>query len=122
MPYDEVSQMHEYSIVQNLLDLCEQNATANNCTKITKVVVKVGRLSNVEPQLLQSAFDTFKDETIASCAQLVIIDQKVVVICNVCSTESILEVNQYSCPSCGIYDVRIIDGQDLLLMSLEMDE
>lgn len=114
--------MHEYSIVQNLLDLCEKNAIENECTKITKVVVKVGRLSNVESQLLQSAFDTFKEDTIAAGSQLVIIDQKVVVICNTCSTESVLEANEYSCPSCGVYDVKIIDGQDLLLMSLEMDE
>ena len=32
--------MHEYSIVQSLLDMCEENARANNAKKVSKVVVK----------------------------------------------------------------------------------
>jgi len=114
--------MHEYSIVQNLLDLCEQNASTHNCTKITKVVIKIGRLSNVEPALLKTAFDTFKDETIASNSELVIIDQKVVVECKNCGLTNELPEHDYCCPNCKSYETTVIDGEELLLMSLEMDE
>ncbi len=114
--------MHEYSIVQNLLDLCEQNAAAHNCTNITKVVIKIGRLSNVEPELLRTAFDTFKEDTIANGSELVIVDQKVVVECKNCNKTSELEVNEFCCPECKSYKVKVLDGEELLLMSLEMDE
>jgi hydrogenase nickel incorporation protein HypA/HybF len=48
--------MHEYSIVQSLLNQCGYNAKVNDATK---VVVKIG----VEPDLLKTAFDTFKEGT-----------------------------------------------------------
>jgi hydrogenase nickel incorporation protein HypA/HybF len=114
--------MHEYSIVQNLLDLCEQNASAHECTKITKIVVKIGRLSNIECSLLKTAFDTFKLDTIAQVAELEVIDQKVVIKCNLCGQTTECEKNEFACSHCDSYDVAIIDGEDLLLMSLEMDE
>lgn len=114
--------MHEYSIVQNLLELCEQNAANHSCAKITKVVIKIGRLSNVESALLKTAFDTFKEETIAHNAELSIIDQKVIIECKNCSITSELEKNEFCCPACESYDIKIIDGEEMLLMSLEMDE
>ena len=52
--------MHEYSIVQSLLQSCEEHAAANDSDKVTKVVVKIGNLSGVEPDLLATAFNTFK--------------------------------------------------------------
>ena len=46
--------MHEYSIVQSLLDSCEDHAKENNATKVSKVIVKIGVMSGVEPSLLQT--------------------------------------------------------------------
>ena len=54
--------MHEYSVVQSLLESCEEHARQNDAKKVTKVVVKIGVLSGVEPDLLQTAFDTFKEQ------------------------------------------------------------
>jgi len=56
--------MHEYSVVQALLNQCEEVAAQNEATKVMKVIVKIGVLSGVEPHLLQVAFDTFKEKTI----------------------------------------------------------
>ena len=52
--------MHEYSIVQSLLESCEEHAKSNDAKKVTKVVVKIGVLSGVEPELLQTAFEDRK--------------------------------------------------------------
>ena len=64
--------MHEYSIVQSLLESCEQHARQNEAKEVTKVVVKIGVLSGVEPDLLQTAFDTFKEQTICHNAEFVL--------------------------------------------------
>ena len=73
--------MHEFSIVNALLEMCEKNATANDATKITRVEVKIGKLSGVEPYLLETAFDTFKEQTICDGAELVVNLQDLVIKC-----------------------------------------
>jgi hydrogenase nickel incorporation protein HypA/HybF len=113
--------MHEYSIVQSLLDSCEENARANDATKVTKVVVKIGVMSGVEPDLLQVAFDTFKDNTMCQDAEFLINIQKVKVRCSSCKEETELEKNEYLCPKCQSSDIEIIDGEDMFLMSLELE-
>ena len=112
--------MHEFSIVQDLLNMCEKNAAENNATKITKVEVKIGKLSGVEPHLLQTAFDTFKEKTICDGAEFCIHHQDLVVRCNDCGKESTLEKNTFSCPHCE-GAVEVLDGEDMYLMRLEME-
>ncbi len=113
--------MHEYSIVTSLLDLCEENAKKESAEKITKVEVKIGKLSGVEPDLLQTAFDTFKEKTICEEAEFVMHIQDIVIYCNVCKKEFILKENEFSCPVCKGYDIETIDGEDMYLMRLEME-
>ena len=52
--------MHEFSIVDSLLHLAEERAAKNNAAKVTKPEIKIGVLSGVEPDLLKTAFETFK--------------------------------------------------------------
>lgn len=113
--------MHEYSIVQSLIDSCEENVKANDATKVTKLVVKIGVMSGVEPDLLKTAFDTFKEATVCEGAQMVMNIQKVKITCNSCNNESELEKNEFLCPHCQGTDINIIDGEDMYLMSLEME-
>ena len=101
--------MHEYSIVQSLLESCEEHARQNKSTKVTKVIVKIGVLSGVEPDLLQTAFDTFKEQTICDGAQFLINHQKVVILCLACGEESTLEKNEFTCPKCKSNQIKVID-------------
>ena len=112
--------MHEYSIVQSLLDSCQENADANNATKVTKVVVKIGVMSGVEPELLKTAFDTFKEKTICETATFIVNIQPIVVRCNECLSESILQKLEYHCPHCNSVDLSVLDGEDMYLMQLEL--
>ncbi len=114
--------MHEYSIVQSMLDLIEENAKKHSAKRVTKVVVKIGVMSGVEPHLLKIAFDTFKEKTICEEAKLDMIIQPIVVKCNECKKESEFEKNTlfFECPNCKGVDLEIIDGEEMLLLSLEM--
>ncbi|MDR2080381.1 MAG: hydrogenase maturation nickel metallochaperone HypA [Campylobacteraceae bacterium] len=112
--------MHELSVVNSLIELCEKNAKANNAEKITKVEVKIGKLSGIEPHFLKLTFDTFKNKTLCNDAELVMNVQKVVVKCLSCGNEQTLENNEFICKACG-GEVRVIDGEDMLLMRLEME-
>lgn len=114
--------MHEYSIVQALIDQCEALAVTNNATVITKVVVKIGKYSGVEPHLLEIAFETFKDQTVCKDAEFVMTIQPLVIICSDCQQENVLDQPHYICPACQSLDIRVTDGEDMMLMSLEMEE
>jgi hydrogenase nickel incorporation protein HypA/HybF len=113
--------MHEYSIVQALLDQCDRYAEENDSQAVTKVVVKIGVLSGVEPHLLKTAFDTFREETVCREAELEIIHQKVVIHCNRCKEEFTIDEELFECPKCGGTDARIVDGEEMYLMRLEME-
>lgn len=113
--------MHEYSIVSALLEQCEQHADENRATRISKVVIKIGVLSGVEPSLLATAFDTFKLEGRAREAELIINEQPIVIACNRCHTTSEVTERTVICPSCNGFDTRIIEGEEMLLMQLELE-
>ncbi len=84
-------------------------------------MTKIGAMSGVETHLLQTAFDTFKEGTLCDSAEFVINYQKIKLQCNKCQEE--FEVNEasYACVQCGSSDVKVIDGEDMYLMSLEME-
>ncbi|MGD9970384.1 MAG: hydrogenase/urease nickel incorporation protein HypA [Sulfuricurvum sp.] len=114
--------MHEYSVVQALLEQCEHHARTNKARKITKVVVKIGQYSGVEPHLLEVAFNTFKETTVCDGAEFVMNVQPLVIRCRGCDTLTELEKPHYLCPACGSQDVGVEEGEEMYLMSLEMEE
>ena len=113
--------MHEYSIVQSLLESCEEHARVNEASKVTKVVVKIGVLSGVEPELLKTAFDTFKEKTVCDGADFILNIQKLQIECLECNTTSTLEKHEFSCPKCQNTNIKVTDGEDMYLMSLELE-
>jgi len=112
--------MHEYSVVQALLEQVEALASENKATAVTKVIVKIGIMSGVEPHLLEVAFETFKEKSICEQAHFVMNIQALTLKCQKCHTTSEMQTISYACPSCESLDVEVIDGEDMYLMSLEM--
>jgi hydrogenase nickel incorporation protein HypA/HybF len=113
--------MHELSIVNSLLSLCEENAKTHNAKKITKVEIKVGRLSGIEPHFLKLTFDTFKEKTICEGAELVMNIQDIIIKCLSCGAEDRLVNNEFICTRCGSNNIKVEEGEDMLLMRLEME-
>ncbi|MEA3353392.1 MAG: hydrogenase/urease nickel incorporation protein HypA [Campylobacterota bacterium] len=113
--------MHEYSIVQSLIQSCEQHAASNNAKSVSKVVIKVGVLSGVEPELLREAFETFKEDTVCHDAFLDMKIQKILIKCNSCLEQIELEKHEFLCPKCNGSNIDVLDGEEMFLMQLEME-
>jgi hydrogenase nickel insertion protein HypA len=111
--------MHEYSIVQALLNQCEDIAKEHNSTEVEKIVCKIGVMSGIELHLFEIAFHTFKEGTLCSNAELIINEQKLKLHCQNCKREFEVEEVIYSCDRCGAL-CETIDGEDMYLMSLEL--
>lgn len=113
--------MHEMSIVQALVKQCETQAKQNGATKVLNIYVKIGVLSGVEVHFLKSAFDLFKHDTICETASLHVQIQKIVVYCKKCNKTSTLQKHEFVCPECKSIELDVIDGEDMMLMKLEME-
>lgn len=114
--------MHELAIVQTLVHLIETHVAEYQATKVLKVKVKIGKLSGIEEHLLKLAFDTFKENTVAQDAELVIAMEPISIRCNQCKTEGILEKFWFQCPSCNSLDITVVGGEEMLLESLELEK
>jgi len=62
--------MHEYSLVQSLVSRVEQIAREKGAVSVHRLVVSVGELAGVDPQLFQTAYDTFRGGTLCENAAL----------------------------------------------------
>ena len=113
--------MHELSVCQGMMRQLEQIAAEQAAVAVRKVVVQIGPLSGVEPQLLEQAFPIASAGTIAAEATLVMEALPVRVHCDSCGAESEAAPNRLVCAACGDWHTRLLGGDELLLASVELD-
>lgn len=114
--------MHEMSICQGLMSQVEQIARDKGANRVDSIVLSIGPLAGVEPDLLNRAFEVARAETVASEAELQIETGPVVVECRDCGCNGDVVVNRLLCPSCGSWQVNLVQGDELLLLRLELSE
>ena len=113
--------MHELSVVSGLFEILEEKAREAGAVRVTAVTIRVGRLSGVVPELLESAFDAFKKGTIASEASLQVEIAPLRVRCRSCGKETATDEPLFACPACGTPGLEILEGMDIFLQKLEIE-
>jgi hydrogenase nickel incorporation protein HypA/HybF len=111
--------VHEYSIVQALVERVGAEARARGATAVHRLSIRVGELSGVEPELLTTAYDTFRERTICEGAEL---DLQVVAArweCPGCG-RAIRRGEVLTCPACGL-PARLSQGDEIMLDRIEME-
>lgn len=114
--------MHEFSIIGQVLKTVEYVASQNNLSKVTKIVLQIGKLRQVMPDFLQFAFEAASSETIAENA---ILELKIIPIkieCLKCHCVSSVNKTAYFCPDCRSNEIKIISGKEILIESIEGDK
>lgn len=112
--------MHELSVCLALLEQVSAIAQDHRATGVTRILLRVGPLSGVEPLLLQQAFPLAAAGTLAADAELRIEPAPVRVRCTRCGTESPAPANRLVCPACGEFRTRLLSGDELLLAQVEL--
>jgi hydrogenase nickel incorporation protein HypA/HybF len=113
--------MHELSIVASLFEILEEKAKEHRAVKITGVRLKVGKLAGVVPEFLRTAFDMYKQGTLAAEAVLEVEVVPVRVNCQKCRAETITEDYIFICSACGSAELQVIEGLELLLDKVELE-
>jgi len=112
--------MHELSIIANLYEIMEEKAREQGGKKITFVKLQVGVLSGVVPDFLETAFDIFKNDTMASDATLEIEKVPLKIRCESCGAEKTSGELIYICLECGSNKIKILDGTELILEKMDI--
>jgi hydrogenase nickel incorporation protein HypA/HybF len=113
--------VHELSLVASLFEVLEEKAREHGAVRITAVVLKVGVMSGVVPDLLESAFEMYKKGTLADGARLEIVRVPVKLRCPDCGGESVREDADFSCAACGSRRIEIVEGRDIVVERIELE-
>ena len=113
--------MHELSIAHSILCLTD-NALHENKGVVTRVDLQIGELSGIEIESLQFAFSVIKENTLLQNAELNIQIIKGKAVCAECKT--IFQLSSYGmcCPQCKSYLFKIVNGREMRILDIIVDE
>lgn len=111
--------MHEYSIVQALLGQVERHARDHGASTVHRLHVSIGELSGVEVDLLETAYETFRERSICAAAELEIHPVTAEWTCPGCA-RTIPRGTALRCPDCEL-PARLTRGDEIVLDRIEME-
>ncbi|GAB5523743.1 MAG: hypothetical protein Roseis2KO_16150 [Roseivirga sp.] len=107
--------MHEISLVRNIFRTLEEEFEADDLERLEGIDLKVGLLANIEPILMQNAFEAVtQDQDKYLNTKLTINVVPVIVECELCGNKT--EVTNYSFKCENGHPTRnIIQGEELTI-------
>jgi len=117
-----VIKMHETALMQDLITTVIQAVERYNVTRVNRVVLSVGKISNVLPEALLFAFEALTREGILKGAELEIEYLPVIARCHVCGHEYQADGFPIVCPGCQSKNFTIISGDEVYIKNIECEE
>lgn len=109
--------MHELSICSAIANIAAKHADGHSVTQVT---VQIGHLRQVVPEALQFSWHVVSEATTLEDAELVIVQVPAVVKCSACGARTTLDLPILSCGQCEGFDVKLISGEELVVMSIDL--
>ncbi|MFX1324594.1 MAG: hydrogenase maturation nickel metallochaperone HypA [Promethearchaeota archaeon] len=112
--------MHEFSFAYNIFKVAEATALKYKAQKITEVLLEIGELTLIVPELLQRSFEMATKGSIAEGARLTITMTPGKIQCRDCNKVSKVSLNRdaqltglqlFKCTHCESNNTEIIEGK-----------
>jgi hydrogenase nickel incorporation protein HypA/HybF len=114
--------MHELSIAMSIIELAQEESD-NRGVQVTVVHLKLGALSGVVKEALLGSFEMACENTPLKGARLLIEEIPVLVFCDLCQKrQPISSVQLFCCAECGMPSAEIVQGRELQVVALEVEE
>ncbi|TCK06589.1 hydrogenase maturation nickel metallochaperone HypA [Phorcysia thermohydrogeniphila] len=115
--------MHETSIALGLLRSLSEIAEREKAKKITRVKVKIGKLSGIVIDSFKFAFDALKGEfKEVKDAELLVEEVSLVYKCKDCGREFEVDSVYFpECPACKSLNLALISGEELEVVEVELE-
>ena len=114
--------MHELSICQSMRGQLEHIVHENHACAVHAVWVQIGPLAGVEPELLAQAFPLAMAGSVAQGAELIVESLPIRIRCQQCGAESEATASRLVCAQCGDWQTTLLSGDEMLLVSVELDK
>jgi len=114
--------MHELAIANTIMEHVQTQLDADDFPKVTKIVVRIGQLTDIVPDALLFNFDAIKLDTPLARAQLEIEERQVMAHCNACGGDFTVESYFFLCPECSSGDVKVTAGEELDIVYVEVED
>ena len=112
--------MHELAITQSILSLVLAEAAKAGAERVTRVSMKAGEWSSIEPDCVEFYFGVLAKGTIAEGADLSIERVPVRFRCENCELDYAPAEDRFSCPQCSNAKGVLVSGRELLVDSIEV--
>ncbi len=113
--------MHELAITRSILSIVLEKAREVKAGKITKVDLRVGRLTGFVPECIQLQFEVLSRNTEAAGAGLNFQRPPAKLHCRRCNLDYAREDMSITCPECHTMEIDIISGSELSVESIEVE-
>ena len=114
--------MHEMSIAESLISIVKEEMESHGATSLRSVRLHIGKLSAVVPEALSFCFRILVERTPLEGADLVMDMVPLKGYCSRCMGEFEIEDYLFVCPSCGNTKIDILEGQELSIVEIEVDQ
>lgn len=110
--------MHEMSITQSVVEICEGHAAGR---RVIEVVLEIGELSGVVPESVEFCFEACTRGTLLEGARLKLELTPGQGRCPSCQGEFPIKSLFDPCPGCGGFGLAIVSGEELRVKELELE-
>lgn len=111
--------MHEMSLTQSIVEICEQHAAGQ---RVLSVTLEIGKLAGVVPESVEFCFAACAAGTVLEGASLVIEIIHGKGLCHSCGAEFGCNSHYEPCPGCEGYQVELLAGEELRVKELDVEE
>ena len=114
--------MHELSLAQDILEICEAEARRNGASRITSIKILLGDFAGVVREALEFSFEVARAGTLADAANLVIESVPLRTRCGTCGRQDAPAIHDFSavCANCAS-PVEIVAGRELRVEYVEIE-
>lgn len=113
--------MHELGIVMHMIDQVEKTAAENDVERVVKIVLEVGEVSGIVPELFEEAYDWAKKKTKhLQDAELDLIVLEGLSFCRDCRKTYPTSRYGRECPNCGSGNTYLVSGNEVTIKELQV--
>jgi hydrogenase nickel incorporation protein HypA/HybF len=114
--------MHELSIAMGIVDAALEEAQKRG-VQVSAVHLRLGALSGVVKDALMFSYEVACQDTALEGSQLIVEDVPVMAFCPQCQEKRTLtSVQSFICPECGSPTRDVLQGRELEVFALEVQD
>jgi hydrogenase nickel incorporation protein HypA/HybF len=112
--------MHELGLVLEIVRIAERRAREEKAAKVTRIVLQIGELSALVPELLEACYPAAVYGTLLADAELSIETLPANAICRNCKKVFNVIDSKFKCPVCEAGKWELLSGREVIIKEIQI--